>query len=197
MCHGLIRLLRLPVAEVDERGDRRGVGKGEHVRIVLPEQSPVHHGGKELREHVRQPREKMLRREGSRAVVAILLDGEELARHDDLLIVNREVRHAHRHLHERLRRLRHRRQMLGRAEARVVIGDHLVEQGVPDGLLALKMPIERGFAHAERRRELSDVRAGIAVLREQLQRRREDFFFCVFRHNAPPGKSDRSFAFSV
>ena len=43
LCQGLAGLLRLPVAKVNQRRDRRDVSEGQHGGIVAADQAFVHH----------------------------------------------------------------------------------------------------------------------------------------------------------
>ena len=54
LLQGLLCFLRFPVAQVNEGGDRRGIGKSQHGGIILFQQAPVHHAGEDAREHLRQ-----------------------------------------------------------------------------------------------------------------------------------------------
>ena len=103
LCHGLIRLLRLPVAKVDERGDRRGVGKGEHRRIVLSDEPFIYHSGKDRGKHILKSGQKMFRRKISGPLIPELFDREQFSRFDDILIMDREIHHLHCHSREAFR----------------------------------------------------------------------------------------------
>jgi len=92
------RFLRLPVAQVNQRGDRRGIGKGQHGGVITEDQALVHHTGKDVREYLRQPGQELLRRQLPCAVVPELLQRQHLAKHlqcrsQDSLF--RVVRHKH------------------------------------------------------------------------------------------------------
>ena len=57
--HRVLRFLRLPVAQVNERGNRRGVGKGKHRGIITAQEFLVHHTRKDMGEYFRKARQKM------------------------------------------------------------------------------------------------------------------------------------------
>ena len=78
--------------------------------------------------------------------------------------------------------------MLRRAEMLSVIGDHLIQQGIPDRFLALIMLIDAGLHEPERCTQFTDVCACIAVLRKHFQRSGKDPLFRVVRHHNLPGQ---------
>ena len=96
-----------------------------------------------MRKHLRKPREKVLRRQSTGAIIAELLDRQQLPRHDDFFVVNGKIDHPHRHRDQCIQRIRHGWEVLRRAEALVIVGDHSIQQRIPDGLFVLEMLINR------------------------------------------------------
>ena len=130
----------------------------------------------------------MLCRQLPRTHIPELFQRQHLARHDDSLILDGELHHPHGHLHQLVQRIRRRREMLRRAEMLSVIGDHLIQQGIPDRFLALIMLIDAGLHEPERCTQFADVCACIAVLRKHFQRSVKDPLFRVVRHHNLPGQ---------
>ena len=135
---------------MDQGGNRRGVGKGQHGGVIPFQQSLVHHTGEDACEHLRQPGQEVLCRQVPRAHVPVLLQGEHLPRLHDLLVVDRKIHHPHSHGDEIFQGIRHRWQMLGGAKAFPVIGNHPVQQGIPDGFFALIVLVDAGLDQFER-----------------------------------------------
>ena len=65
----------------------------------------------------------------------------------------------------------------------IVIGNHLIQQCVPDRFFALKMLINPGLHKSERCAKFTDICSCIAVLWKHLQRSSQNSFLCVVRHN--------------
>ena len=149
---------------MDQRGDRRSVGKGEHRGIVPSQQTFVHHTGEDMREHFCETGEEVLCRQSSRTFIPELFKRQYLACLDDSFIMDSEIHHLHCHLNQLIQRIRYRLQVLRGAKVFRIIGDHLIQQSIPDGFLALIVLIDPRLHKSERCAQFADVCPCIAVL---------------------------------
>ena len=141
----VFRFLRFPVAQMNKGRNRRGIGKGKHLRIIVPEQALVHHAGEYMGEHICETGQEVLCCQFPRTHIPELLKHQHLARHHNLLVMDRKVHHSHGHIHQSLQGIRHRQQVLRRTEMFSVISDHLIQQRIPNSFLALIVFIDPGL----------------------------------------------------